>query len=98
VGKFWFLHPLIWLLSFGDAWILEQQNVISFGICKHPYATSGKILNRHWVLIESSTKALLASFSPCLPLTQSTFFSKKMDDSHAYFGSMLGIFLACNTY
>jgi hypothetical protein len=48
-----------------------------FGICKCPYATSGKTLNQHWVLIESSTKVLPASFPPCLPLTQIHFFFKK---------------------
>jgi hypothetical protein len=70
-GKFWFLHPLICCYLLHNAWILEHQNVISFGICKRPYATSGKTFNQHWVLLESSTKVLPASFSACLPLTQS---------------------------
>jgi hypothetical protein len=42
---------------------------------------SGRILDQQWVLIADSTKAQFPLFFPSsLPLAQSFFFEKKMDD------------------
>ncbi len=43
-------------------------------------STFWRTLNQQWVLIGDSTKILFASFFSCVPLAQSIFLEKQMND------------------